>query len=236
MRTAAEYKSIIDNNPAVRRFLNFIGKAEGADYNIGYGGRRITNFAWHPYAKCSFRRTGEVNSSGRCSGTDTSAAGKYQFVRGTWDRTAKALGLKDFTPASQDIAAVALLDGRGALTPLLRGGDSGFGQAVNLSRSEWESFKTRTWTDLQRIWSNVGGDLTVSGSEPSAQAVQASSTSSVSSFFGFDWLFGTVRSSNDAYRPFVGQQGSLVSGQSRLMIALAIAVIVVVFAWPKLSL
>lgn len=67
------------------------GTESGGAYNVLNGGERFSSFADHP------RRVGR-------GGTAT-AAGRYQFVQGTWDRVARALGLTDFSPESQDKAA-----------------------------------------------------------------------------------------------------------------------------------
>lgn len=63
----------------------------GGAYNVLNGGETFTDFSDHP------RRVG-------AGGTST-AAGKYQFIEDTWDRAAAALGLTDFSPASQEKAA-----------------------------------------------------------------------------------------------------------------------------------
>lgn len=68
--------------------LGVISGTESPDYNVLNGGERFDNYADHP------RRVGK-------GGTAT-AAGKYQFVQGTWDRVAKANGFADFSPANQD--------------------------------------------------------------------------------------------------------------------------------------
>lgn len=47
------------------------------------------------------------------------------------------------------------------------------------------------------------------------------------SFFGFDWLLAPVQPAAARFRPFVGQ--SPVTGQQRYLIAVAIAVIIIVF-------
>lgn len=80
----------------------------------------------------------KVISSG---GYDSAAAGGYQFLPGTWQGAAKALGLSDFSPKSQDLAALYLVDKkRGALDPFLKG--EKFGTVINKLAPEWASLPT----------------------------------------------------------------------------------------------
>lgn len=72
--------------------LSVISGTESPAYDMMNGGQRIKDYAAHP---------GFVGAGGT-----TTATGRYQFVKGTWDMAAKALGLTDFSPASQDRAAV----------------------------------------------------------------------------------------------------------------------------------
>jgi muramidase (phage lysozyme) len=58
------------------------------------GGQRIRDYAAHP---------GLIGAGGT-----TTATGRYQFVKGTWERAATALRLTDFSQASQDRAAAWL--------------------------------------------------------------------------------------------------------------------------------
>jgi muramidase (phage lysozyme) len=110
---------------ARRAFLDMIGYSEGADYNVMFTGRRFSNFADHP-------RT--VMSGG---GIRSDAAGRYQFMSFTWDDARKALGLKDFSPASQDKAALWLIQQQGALADI----DAGrINVAMRKLRSVWASF------------------------------------------------------------------------------------------------
>lgn len=71
--------------------LDTIAGTESPGYNVLNGGERFSDFSDHP------RRIG--------AGGTATAAGRYQFVKGTWDRAAKAIGAEDFSPANQDKAA-----------------------------------------------------------------------------------------------------------------------------------
>jgi len=80
------------NDPRVRPVLDAIAMAEGTTehgYNTMFGGGRIDDLSDHPRKKLPFTQTdGKRNYS--------SAAGKYQFLEGTWDDAANQLGLSDF--------------------------------------------------------------------------------------------------------------------------------------------
>jgi muramidase (phage lysozyme) len=62
-------------------------------YSTMFGGERFDPAKGHP------------NRVVRSGGYASAAAGAYQFMPDTWSRVSKQLGLKDFSPASQDRAA-----------------------------------------------------------------------------------------------------------------------------------
>ncbi|MEA5390401.1 glycoside hydrolase family 104 protein [Cyanobium gracile UHCC 0139] len=95
--------------PERRALLNTIRYAEGTwlggsdvGYRVLYGGDRFGDLSRHP--DTVVRR-----------GYASAAAGAYQFLPTTWDRAADRLKLRDFGPASQDQAALHLIQQRGAL-------------------------------------------------------------------------------------------------------------------------
>lgn len=141
--------------PAVRAMLDTIAYSEGtrrdrggkeygtivhgvvtqAPFNPQWVGKRsetleITNFGRHPNLLVLWRedRPGERDSY-------SSACGRYQFLKRTWDWMA-GFGLGDFSPQSQDLAAVMLMQYRGMIDPLLGGN---FDRAVNNGAEEWAS-------------------------------------------------------------------------------------------------
>lgn len=111
-------KADIVLNRNVQAMLAVIRKGEGtadpAGYRRMFGGSMFASYADHPRkSNCFTLRTGKR----LCS----TAAGAYQFLTTSWDETAKAMGLSDFSPASQDFAAVGRFAARGALDDVLAG-------------------------------------------------------------------------------------------------------------------
>jgi len=86
---------------AVGLLTAIAGPESGGEYNVMYspeGRRYFQDFSKHPNQPA-------LIADGPHKGEFSSAAGKYQFIKGTWDRAQAALGLPDFSPESQDIAA-----------------------------------------------------------------------------------------------------------------------------------
>lgn len=111
-----------------------------AAYHIFYGGKRFYDMSDHPAI------TGEVApvplsdtvcaASGLEPGCVSTAAGAYQFIRPTWKRLKNKLNLQDFSPGSQDLAAVQLLDDIGALSMVQSGDIQG---ALKKASKVWAS-------------------------------------------------------------------------------------------------
>jgi lysozyme len=120
--------------PERRALLNTIRFAEGTwtngrgdGYRMLYGGGKFRDMARHPESV--------VNS-----GYSSAAAGAYQFLPATWNEAARRLSLPDFQPASQDQAALYLMEKRGALSRFDRQGLSH--DVLDLLAQEWASLPT----------------------------------------------------------------------------------------------
>ena len=117
-------------NPNVSAFLRVIREGETSQDDIAYrtvvGGGTFDSFEDHP------RRLVYLPGLGLSS----TAAGAYQFLSRTWDGVAKKLGLPDFSPQSQDTAAVELIRGRNALEDVINGR---FEAALAKCNKEWAS-------------------------------------------------------------------------------------------------
>lgn len=100
----------------------------------------FSSFVDHPRVRTFETYDGQFIKNGKID--YTTAAGAYQIVESTWDPVAKRLGLTDFTPRNQDIAALALIEGRGALEDVVAGR---FEQAVSKCRKEWASLPGSTY-------------------------------------------------------------------------------------------
>lgn len=118
-----------------KAWLDLIAWCEGTagedGYRICFTGAKFDSFANHPR---------KVYCVGRlCS----DAAGRYQFLSTTWNECRRALNLPDFSPESQDQAALFLIDRRGALDDIdgLR-----VGAALDKLSWEWASLPTSQGT------------------------------------------------------------------------------------------
>ena len=117
-------------NPNVSAFLKAIAFAEGGGYNFKYGAIkdkkndkwRFTDFSTHP---------------GAGFGGVITAAGMYQITIDTWvDHGKKAMGLTDFTPATQDLIAVDLLRSVGVIDKIKDGDIAG---SMSPAARKWSS-------------------------------------------------------------------------------------------------
>jgi lysozyme len=107
-----DYAQLLSNQN-VKAFLALIKYTEGAGYQTLFGGERFTSFDDHPRRAITKTLGGKPITS--------TAAGAYQFLSRTWDECASAIGLTDFSPLSQDKAALFLIERRRALNAVLAG-------------------------------------------------------------------------------------------------------------------
>jgi lysozyme len=141
----------------VTAFLKTIRVSEGTAGPNGYstlvGGEQFDSFADHPRQLVYLPNLGYSSS----------AAGAYQILRRTWDGVAGKIGLVDFSPASQDRAAVELIKQRGALADVRAGR---FADAIAKCKKEWASLpgagygqRENSLATLQAAYINAGGNL-----------------------------------------------------------------------------
>jgi lysozyme len=137
-------------------FLLMIQYAEGTygvnAYRTLYGGSLFHSFHQHP------------NTAITKWGITSTAAGAYQFLYSTWTILVKDVGLNDFTPASQDKAAIELIRSKGALPDVLQGK---IAEAVFKCRKVWASLpgagygqNEKNIESLLRFYVAAGGQLT----------------------------------------------------------------------------
>lgn len=149
----------------LRAFLAVIRAGEGTSdpdgYRRQYGGTLFDSYAGHPR---------EAVTAG---GWTSTAAGAFQFLAGTWRECAAALALPDFSPASQDLAAVFLIRRRGALPDALAGR---LDAAIAKCAKEWASLPgspygqpTRTLAQAHAVYAQAGGALAGDDTEPAPQ-------------------------------------------------------------------
>lgn len=112
----------------MRAFLRVIREGESSQgddaYRTLFGGGLFGDMSKHP------------NRTITANGYTSTAAGAYQFLSKTWNECRDALNLRGFTPAEQDLAAVFLIQRRGALDDVLEGRIE---DAITKCNKEWAS-------------------------------------------------------------------------------------------------
>ncbi len=117
-------------------FLDMIAVSEGTagigddGYNVLVGSTRNKPSLFHSYAA----HPGVIVDLGR--GLKSSAAGRYQILGRFALAYSRQLGLKDFSPESQDKIAIQLIKECGALDEIKAGK---IVRAIYLCRSRWAS-------------------------------------------------------------------------------------------------
>lgn len=163
-------------SPNVLAFLRLIRAGESSQVDEAYrtvvGGGRFIEFDDHP------RRSVHIASLG----VNSTAAGAYQFLSKTWDACVKALELPDFSPVMQDVAAIYLIRGRGALSDVLAGN---IPEAIAKCAREWASLPgspygqpTRTLEQALATYAQWGGKPTGATPAPAPIPAQPIDTSS----------------------------------------------------------
>lgn len=143
------------NNRNVQAMLRVIRRGEGTADDLGYrrmfGGKLFDSYADHPRIVV------------KASGYTSSAAGAYQFIISSWDETKRIMKLADFTPRSQDLAALGRIVARGALADVKEGR---FDMAVKKIAREWASLPgspygqpTISLDTARQVFASAGGDL-----------------------------------------------------------------------------
>ena len=153
----------------VRAFLDMIASSEGTDraadpYRVCYGYRHtIADLSEHPAVTGEWKGESIANLGPQYAGKVSTAAGRYQIIKGTWLTCRNALRLPDFSPASQDAAAVYLIKQRRALEQVQAGQVA---DAIRLCRNEWASLPggdsgqpQRRLEALLQVFDNAGGSL-----------------------------------------------------------------------------
>lgn len=184
------------SKPAIQNALRVIRFAEGTErggpdsYRVMFGGGLAPDLKRHP---------DKVINRG---GYSSSAAGAYQFLTPTWQSSASALGLTDFGPRSQDLAATRLMRNRlmsiGGLATLEK---EGFSPRVSAALApEWASLPTlegrsyygqpvKNLSELQKIYQQSPSPATP------AQASGATPKQDVSSSGFFEGLLAAFSGS-----------------------------------------
>lgn len=152
-------KLIMDTNSReyknLKAFLIMIQYSEGTygkdGYRKLYGGGYFNDLSKHP------------NIPVTKWGITSTAAGAYQILNKTWIDLQAKLKLHDFSPLSQDKAAIELIRRRKALDDVMAGR---FAQAIEKCKKEWASLpgagygqREKNAKNLLAVYKVAGGSI-----------------------------------------------------------------------------
>lgn len=148
-------------NINLKAFLDMLAWSEGTStvagsdngYNVIVGGSLFKGYADHPRKLVDIPRLG----------IKSTAAGRYQILSKYWDAYKKQLGLKDFSPSSQDAVAVQQIKEQGALQLIV---DGKISQAISKCSNIWASLPGAGYgqhehkiSDLLAKYKQFGGQI-----------------------------------------------------------------------------
>ncbi|MDH2022931.1 glycoside hydrolase family 104 protein [Stenotrophomonas sp. GD03680] len=163
MTSAPEITPAAAGGVNVCAFLSMLAWSEGTDngkqptkdrgYDVIVGGQLFKSYADHPRVLVDLPKL-KIQST---------AAGRYQLLRRYFDAYKKTLGLKDFSPLSQDLIALQQIRERHAL-PLIQAGK--IEDAIKAVRKIWASLPGAGYgqheqklADLLAVYSRAGGTV-----------------------------------------------------------------------------
>jgi muramidase (phage lysozyme) len=163
MTSAPEITPAAAGGVNVCAFLSMLAWSEGTDngkqptkdrgYDVIVGGQLFKGYADHPRVLVALPKLG----------IQSTAAGRYQLLRRYYDSYKKTLGLKDFSPLSQDLIALQQIRERRAL-PLIQAGK--IEDAIARVRNIWESLPGAGYgqpehklSDLLAVYRKAGGTV-----------------------------------------------------------------------------
>ena len=98
-----KFSDLVDRvyaTPEGKAYLRMIKACEGGEYDIIFGGEKITDLSKHPNKRIKF--------NDRAGGGVSTAAGAYQITNPTWNGMAPRIAANDFGQKNQDRVALAL--------------------------------------------------------------------------------------------------------------------------------
>lgn len=148
----------------VTAFLDMLAISEGTS-DIGDNGYNVLvgSTLHYPHLFSSYADHPRIKVWIQSINTYSSAAGRYQIIENTFDFYKEKLGLKDFSPASQDAIATEIIKEHSSITDIESGHIE---NAIYKLSSQWASLPGNNYgqhenklSDLEDAYLDSGGML-----------------------------------------------------------------------------